>query len=102
MAWEWSHTPEALEDARLNLHDLPRNILKDIYAEWRVLEYTGKTDLGAYYTERKKARSLPNDVLADFIWERASEKRTCSNGGFDCWVCPHGCHTVPFSRDWER
>jgi hypothetical protein len=98
MAWEWSHTPEAYADAEANLRDLPRNELKTIFAEWKVLEYAGKTDLGAFYTERKKARRFTNEQLADEIWRHASEKRTCSNGGHDCWVCPHGCHTVSFTR----
>jgi len=38
-------------------------------------------------------------VLADFIWEQASEYATCDNGGFNAWMCPSGCgcHCVSFS-----
>lgn len=30
------------------------------------------------------------------MWEWIEELATC---GFDCWVCPTGCHTVPFDRE---
>ena len=34
------------------------------------------------------------DRIADYVWQRASEQRTCDNGGYTPWMCPHGCHKV--------
>jgi hypothetical protein len=52
-----------------------------------------------YERALKHAKTMPDDVLADFIWEKASEFATCDNGGFGAWMCPHGCgpHCVSFN-----
>ncbi len=103
MAWEWSHSHEAYAYAEERLHHLPRKLLKQIYAEWKA-HTSGEEDIGAFNTEKydqamKETRKLHSDVLADFIWERASEQATCTNGGWEAWLCPFGCgcHMVPFS-----
>jgi hypothetical protein len=105
MAWSWSHTTEAYDNAQENLSLLPREDLEVIYAEWRAAQSkSGRVDDSNYFNEKKYlralkfAKTLPDDVLADFIWERASEHATCDNGGFNAWVCPSGCHSVPFGK----
>ena len=103
MAWEWSHTNEAYSNAYENLHDSPRNFLAIAFAEWKAKEIEESDDdrepFGAdYEKELAFAATLASDTLADSIWEKASEQRTCDNGGFNAWVCPYGCHTVSFDR----
>ena len=97
MAWSWSHTNEAYENAFKNLTEKPKEWLVEVYAEWL-------TDFGSEDWEVQHIRhtchgnALSWDVLVDFIWEKAEEKATCDNGGHNAWMCPEGCHTVPFSR----
>jgi len=103
MAWSWSHTAEAYEAVRLNILDLPRDTLQIIWAEWRGSEYEDwsgwQFDNEAYEAALAEADNLPGDVLAEEIYERAYGNSTCDNGGWNAWVCPFGCHTVPFDRD---
>ena len=100
MAWEWSHTEQAIDDARENLNDLDQSDLCVIFAEWAA--WNGH---GGNFSERKyerallKAKRLPSDVLVDFIWARMENLRLCDNGGGHAWTCPYGCHTVPFTRN---
>ena len=108
MAWEWSHTTEAYSNALNNLHDLPRETLLEIAAEWRAWDgdsFAPDLDL-EHYDRLMKCQALtglPTDVLADDIWDKASELRTCDNGGFNAHMCPFGCdvHKVAFDRDGE-
>ena len=107
MAWSWSHTQQAYADAEENLRTLPKETLEIIFAEWRAAQgKNGVIDpVCPNFSERKydralkHAKTLPDDVLADFIWEKASEFATCDNGGSEAWMCPHGCgpHCVSFS-----
>ena len=104
MAWSWSHSQEAYENARENLSTLDRETLEIIFAEWRAAQGKGGIIHNHNHFHQRKydralkhAKTLPDDVLADFIWERASEQATCDNGGWNAWMCPSGCHTVPFS-----
>ena len=104
MAWEWSHTAEAYNNALENLNRLPKRELLTILREWA---YKDREDRG---TIRRRAGStripgfrlpaglarLDRSHLADLIWERAESLATCDNGGFRAWVCPDGCHTVSF------
>lgn len=111
MAWSWSHTQQAYADAEENLRNLPKETLEIIFAEWRAAQGKhGVIDpVSLDFNERKyeralkHAKTLAHDTLADFIWEKASEFATCDNGGFDAWICPHGCgpHCVSFSRPEE-
>ena len=105
MAWEWSHTQEAYATAHENLQAVDLDELQVIYAEWEsaTLDECGgrEHDSDLYFAalERVQRDRLPADVLADAIWERAAEQATCTNGGHEAWMCPHGCgpHLVPFS-----
>jgi hypothetical protein len=111
MAWSWSHTQQAYSDARENLSELDRETLEIIFAEWRAVQ--GKHGIidpvspalneRKYERALKHAKSLDHDTLVDFIWEKASEFSTCDNGGFEAWMCPHGCgpHCVSFSPPEE-
>jgi thymidylate synthase len=97
MAWEWSHTNEAYETARMNLNKLKRGELNTIFSEWKAYFYRERTtqDEASYHCHwRKHTRNLPTDILADQIWDWMEELRTCDNGGFFLWACPYGCHTV--------
>ena len=98
MAWEWSHTAEAYQDAETNLRALPQDTLAIIFAEWHA---EGKNGFSNYKHDRAKAKALklPADIVADAVWEKAAEQATCTNGGWRAWVCPYGCHTVAFECD---
>lgn len=110
MAWEWSHTPEAYQDAERNLRDLETLELRVIYCEWQAYEPDGyygddgyhgdDFDQEAYDEAMDEALKMSHDDLADYIWRKASDQATCDNGGFNAWTCPYGCgcHTVPFDR----
>ena len=110
MAWSWSHTDEAYADAEANLRALPKEELEIIFAEWRAAQGKGGIIHNHNHFHQRKydralkhAKTLPDDVLADFIWEQASEFATCDNGGFNAWMCPSGCgcHCVSFSPPAE-
>ena len=106
MAWGWSHTNEAYDNAKRNLFALPIEDLRIIFAEWRAAQLRkpkcgSRWDGNSFHQRRYDkalafAATLPDDVLADQIWGWAEELATCDTGGFNCWVCPSGCHTVPF------
>jgi hypothetical protein len=108
MAWSWSHTQEAYDDAQKNVQDLPRSDLEIIFAEW-VANYPRGThqqqeeewDSNRYHKALARASLKSDDCLAEFIWENMERLAICDNGGWNAWVCPHGCHRVPFSREEE-
>lgn len=102
MAWSWSHTEQAYENARLNTHDLPQDELAVILAEWDayvVDEYRDEFDPDAYTAAYERRRLQPHDTLAENVWDKACDLQTCDNGGFNAWLCPFGCHTVSFDRE---
>ena len=106
MSWSWSHTNEAYEIARINLAGMARKKLEIIWAEWQA--YTNRVDdPGAFNEEKYKAalkvaKKAPVECLINEIWEKASELATCTNGGWEAWMCPFGCgcHMVPFSPNF--
>lgn len=107
MAWSWSHTNEAYDNAYNNLCRLSVDELRVIYAEWKAY-FAGKEtdpdddepfDNDACNAALEECKDFPDDVLADQIWGWASEGATCDNGGFKAWVCPYGCHTVSFDSE---
>ena len=115
MSWEWSHTEEAYSDAFKNLCDLDRETLCVIMAEWDTEIFNGGEYLDGFYD--KRLQQLMEDkfesceTLARQIWIQCAESqeingqwfgRTCDNGGFNAWMCPHGCHTVPFSKEEQE
>ena len=102
MAWEWSHTAEGIADVEMNLRDLCRDKIVAIWSEWEAWDgntsSTSGFDKDKYAVAMKKAKDIPTDILADAIWEKAQQLRTCTNGGHEAWLCPFGCggHMVPF------
>ena len=107
MTWEWSHTPEAYDAARENLHRLDHETLAVIFAEWKA-SVPCKYGEHEFRPERYPlallgARKRPSDCLADAIWDLMSEQRSCTNGGREAHCCPFGCgcHMVSFSNPEE-
>lgn len=109
MTWEWSHTHEAYQNAETNLRNLPVAKLIEIAAEWYAQDGSS-IDVESFdvrvaeLTKEHDAGILHADLLAAWIWDKASEQRSCSNGGFECYLCPFGCgpHSVPFDLDSEN
>ncbi len=124
MAWSWSHSPSAYRDAQLSLQAIAflaskgskqsQEKLLTVAAEWFAsnthkhgehwldLKRYGKAQRKAYRiaTRRQHVHSTFDSgwsELAEIIWSKAEELQTCDNGGWNCWICPYGCHTVPFT-----
>ena len=108
MTWEWSHTPEAYAAAERNLHRLPVDELRVIWAEWEADKPTPDPDWPGdwltgfdddrYHEALTEAGNLDGPALIGAIWEKASEQRSCTNGGHEAHLCPYGCgpHLVAF------
>lgn len=96
MAWEWSHTPEAYENARNNLESLPFHEVCVIAAEWDANEVDGFNY--ELYVKKFKEHEERGQIYINDLWDKIESQRTCDNGGFNAWVCPYGCHTVSFDE----
>lgn len=120
MAWSWSHTGEAYESIEIQLSNKAEAAnngdsetpvwLEVVWSEWIASNWKEDrvtTDLDLRKYERAIARakrqgeSLGYDKLATDIWNWSSELATCTNGGWNAWCCPHGCHLLPFSVEVE-
>jgi hypothetical protein len=115
MAWEWSHTEEAYRNVERHLECLSQEELITIWAEWCALadaeHYEGGFNEDVYTKTVEKFQRMRDPVnLPQAIYNRAAGEiqvgrrwygRTCDNGGFNAWVCPYGCHTVPFDSPDE-
>jgi hypothetical protein len=120
MAWSWSHTNEAYAaveeqlntkaDAANNGDEEAAKWLHVVWAEWVASNWREDrvaTDLDLRKYEccivraKRQGVSLGYEKLATDIWNWTSEIATCTNGGWDAWVCPHGCHLLPFSVEVE-
>jgi len=119
MAWSWSHTKEAYDYAKRQVEATDKEVLNVIYAEWLAMwsanakllndpeDDSGDIDYDAFDQEAydkalDSASYLSDEGLAEYIWEQAEKLATCDNGGFNAWICPSGCHTVPFGPDTRR
>ncbi len=49
---------------------------------------------GFIKSAKDRVKHVGKDRLVDQVWLWACEQRTCENGGYNPWMCPHGCHTV--------
>jgi hypothetical protein len=100
MAWEWSHADEAYRAVEANIRRKPRAWLEVVYAEWVAKDGIGLDDK-KYQKALLKAKTLPDETLADFVWRKTEEHRTCENGGHRAHACPFGCgpHLVPMRDD---
>jgi hypothetical protein len=101
MAWEWSHTTEAYDNARENVDNLPRKTLLVILREWAYHDREQRGKDGSFRLPNG-IRSMPRSELAEMVNTRMEEQRTCDSGGFNAWCCPEGCHTVSFDLPKER
>ena len=108
MAWSWSHTQEAYDNARKQLDIQTPQFLIVCWAEWKTHEREQQEEefdftqwQEAYANFVLAAESLwkqnPDAVIND-VWDKMEEKSTCTNGGERAWCCPDGCHTVPFEE----
>lgn len=109
MSWSWSHTGEAYDNARQNVHNLDDETLAVIYAEWKASRpvphqehafMQNRYPLALLGAQRLIARGM-REAVADAIWDWMSELATCTNGGYEAWCCPFGCapHRVGFDLD---
>jgi len=109
MAWSWSHTNEAYEAVKANIEAKDREWLEVVWAEWQAaipdpdhgIGFHADLDMEKYEVKLAEAKTLPEDALAEYIWERTSDYATCENGGWEAYCCPFdcGCHTVPFDKE---
>lgn len=118
MTWNWSHTQEAYDNVYYNISQLSLETLREIATEIKTYqdmlaqrperlieglsdrEILWHPELHEMYLE--KVNNLPADILVDLIYKFASEQAECTNGGYEAYVCPYGCHSVSFSRDSIR
>jgi len=104
MAWEWSHSQEAYDNARENLYNQSLQWLKICLAEIEAEQpiNSGEFDERVYKIYMDSMKDITKDSresLIESIWDvMSTEIRTCDNGGFNAWCCPYGCHTVPFDK----
>ena len=129
MAWEWSHTAEAYEYAESRLKKMRIGLIREIWAEWQTYQKAQKEaweearkeaeeedwpepthvnesddfDQDYYKEMLKEAKTdyYSKESLCIDIWHWAKELATCTNGGWEAWMCPYGCgcHMVPFSKE---
>jgi hypothetical protein len=102
MAWEWSHSVEAYQAVETNIRNQPRDWLETVYAEWCARDGNNLDD-DRYRESLMVANEMTDGELADFVWRRADEYRTCENGGWLAHCCPFGClcHMVSFDAEEE-
>jgi hypothetical protein len=105
MAWSWSHTVEAYDNLHHNLHQQDSEWLRICYAEWEARkkqkpdEYReAEFSKYKYRITLNRAAKLPDDILADAIYEMAEEQALCTSGGHEAHCCPWGCHMLPFDK----
>lgn len=98
MAWSWSCSTEGCSAARENLDKFERETLEIIFAEWEAakndngeIEDSDNFDQEKYETALVRAKKIPGDILAEYIWEHAENASACDNGGYLLWMCPSGC-----------
>jgi len=110
MAWSWSHTAGAYDNARANLEGVSESAwLIDVIAEWRMHDWGNPNRYTFNQEEWDEKRAavvddyggLPLSAMTGVIWADMEQLRICDNGGFNAWCCPYGCHTVSFSKEEE-
>ena len=109
MTWSCSHTAEGWDNVRHNLGRKPRRWLEVCLAEIQAEEEVGLEDMDCeawqsrycYALKRFRSRRYPvrKDAIVDAVFAFAEEQSLCTNGGFEVWCCPDGCHKVSFTRE---
>jgi hypothetical protein len=103
MAWEWSHTEEAYENVRENIKNVGGDTKMVVYAEWQAWHVNHSDEElddtswcgDCYNNVINNPENLPSDI-DQVIYDKARNYTTCDEGGFMAWICPYGCHVVPF------
>ena len=102
MAWAWSHTQDAYQNAFENLNNLPDDEIRVIWSEIQSAQmndnYHYDFNPESYERYLTHCQDINPEFLAYDIWEFMQEFETCDNGGFNAYCCPFGCHTVPFDK----
>lgn len=112
MAWELSHSVDALDNALNNLLDvamLANNGCRKSGEFLAVCYAENQTDFDKPNWERKYKRALLSALKIQrwFGWEGVVNEifayavetiRTTDNGGHNLYLCKSGCHTIPFHR----
>jgi len=111
MAWSWSHTAEAYQNVRDNIAAMDRKWLEVCFAEWKAAGRGGHFPPDGFSTEPfedrpyrralSAAKYMVTEELAERVWELAERQAICTNGGWQAWCCPYGCHEVSFSPNNE-
>lgn len=108
MAWEWSHTAEAYAYARQQVMTMNVETLRVVWAEWRARVADPDNPCSEDGFSQKKYRkairrsfTTPIEDMRTTVWEASEAQALCTNGGWEAWVCPWGCHTVPFGPGFE-
>lgn len=97
MAWQWSHTDDALRNVQERIYMLDELTLIEVYAEWSCELRVEDMD-EARATARSFCRNGAHDLIAEAIIEKVFDHQVCDNGGYNAHICPFGCHTVPFDE----
>lgn len=122
MAWEWGHDNAATEYAREQLWKIHRTDLIEMAREWKykINEVAEKAYDDEHWLDEDDVVAEPfeapckfdvdmasDEALKEFIWAGAESweiGRLCTNGGYEIYLCPHGCHTVDLAdmpEDWS-
>lgn len=105
MAWEWSHTVEAMQNAAANVKAKDREWLRTVYAEWKAKQpsaYDADHDgfsMVAFKSAVLQSERLYDGSMADYICDKMEQQALCDNGGHSAWACPYGCHKVSFDLE---
>ena len=110
MAWSWSHTQEAYDNALHNLTAwcvLHTKRLYEVYAEWKAYNPKGEypdlqLDEDVYHEAVVEAAGMEPETLAECVWRKASAQSFCDEGGHFLWMCPFGCPDHKVGADLEK
>jgi hypothetical protein len=123
MAWEWLHSQEAYDNLRFNMESLVESglawfgddttpngslqNLKDLefcvesWAECKLVSEGKICNVENFDVAFMKGMELiqfNGEFFVDSWFEMVESIRLCSNGGHNAYVCPTGCHTLPFEK----
>lgn len=71
-----------------NVPDIPKELTTNPFLDGRYEHFVEEA--------QKIIKEQGKEWIALEIWDQASGQATCDNGGWNAWMCPSGCHTVPF------
>lgn len=109
MIWNWSHTQKAYDNVYYNISQISLETLREIAAEIKTYQITkkvGRIEPTGYWNETLYNKVLTSNAftklnsedLTNFIYKFAAEQAECTNGGYEVYVCPYGCHSVSLSK----